>query len=118
MAHAIIGWHGNLLPNFGLWGGAGYSAGVNTEVILPEHERVGGMPITVDGVLRESPVDLLFKTHDLAYQRAAGEPNEAVLILAADIALMNAIETLSWDSLSGEEAAYAALAAAAFAAKI
>ncbi len=48
MAHQAINWHGfdpfnpsTWLPNFGLWGGVNFSAGVATDTILPEHEGVG-----------------------------------------------------------------------------
>jgi|GEM_PF-4369235 len=117
------GWNGfNILkpetwiPTFGLWCGPGWSGGQRTGTITPEMITEG--PLKYSNTNRISPVDAICMEHDLAYDRAKGQPNEAQLILEADLALRRDIRDLDWDSLTPAETAYTILMDLAFTAKI
>jgi hypothetical protein len=99
------------VPVFGNWCGPGWSGGVRT--INPDFSV---RPITIGG--RESPVDTACFNHDFAYYSAMGKPDEALLILQADLQLRRDISVLDWGSLSSSEQKYAKLMDVTFAAKI
>ena len=93
------------IPTFGNWCGPGWSAGERTTGKLTAQQiAVGGISIND----RPSPVDLACKAHDLAYEAAAGQPNEKQLILQADVRLEQDIAALPWSSLTVQESAYVA----------
>ncbi|MET3133958.1 hypothetical protein AAKU55_004251, partial [Oxalobacteraceae bacterium GrIS 1.11] len=74
--------------------------------------------LDANGIKRDSPVDLACKAHDLAYFQAEGQPNQASLILQADLALEQTIAGLTWSNLNGTEKTYSSLMAVAFDIKI
>ena len=108
------------LPAYGNWGGAGWSAGTRESVITQEQIDTVGGQITqgADGQERQSPVDLIFKDHDISYQNAENQSNEASLKLQADLKLMQDIAGLDWSNLNGQEETFAFIAATTFATKI
>jgi len=85
------------LPVFGNWGGPGWSGGQRTtEPLSDVLLNIGAIEIPGrDGQDRQSPLDAIFKVHDINYSVANGLPNEASLKFQADLQLMQGIAGLS-----------------------
>jgi len=108
------------VPTFGNWGGPGWSAGQRIDGQLSDVQLAVKAAVLPgpDGSIRPSPVDDAARTHDLAYNMASGQPNEALLKLQADLALMQSMAQLNWSSLNAQEAVYASMISLAFATKM
>ena len=105
---AIMGWDywslfnaDSYIPTFGLFGGPGYIGGHRFD---DYNICVDDPSFTIDDAFSTPPAlnssgdasqsDAAFKDHDLAYYRANDQTNEAVLVLQADLALLQATLTV------------------------
>ncbi len=99
------------IPVFGNYCGPGWSSGYRTD--SPDWSI---LPITING--RPSMVDAACYSHDVRYSEAIGQPNEAYLILEADLQLRRDIAAMDFSSMTFSEKAYTVLMDMAFAIKI
>ncbi len=108
------------VPTFGYWGGPGWSAGQRIDGQLSETDKAVATAVLPgpDGLPPPSPVDQAAKIHDLDYNSASGQPNEALLKLQADLVLMQSMAQMNWSSLNAQEAVYASMISLAFATKM
>ncbi|MBR8655227.1 hypothetical protein KDH83_18140 [Achromobacter sp. Marseille-Q0513] len=93
------------LPTYGNWSGPGWSAGERDSQKTEAELQASPVYIHPNGT--PSLVDQISKDHDIAYLRAAGDPNEAYLIAQADIELLNRLSQLNFPALPPVEATYA-----------
>ena len=73
-------------------------------------------PITIND--RPSIVDAACYSHDVRYSEAIGQPNEAYLILKADLQLRRDISAMDFSSMTSSDKTYTVLMDMAFANKI
>lgn len=108
------------VPTYGQWCGPNWSAGLrnNTMTLAQLQASPVAQTLGIDGNVRPSPVDLACKAHDIAYFQAAGQPNQALLTLQADLTLIQTIAGMTWSNLNSTEKSYTSLMAAAFSIKI
>lgn len=109
----------NFVPRWGLYCGPGWSAGQANANLDYETMKAGEVLQVRNAVgkFEDSNLDLACKEHDLAYKAAEGRPDEAKLIMQADIQLISRVAN-SYSSLEPIERPYAAMVFAGFVAKL
>ncbi|CAB3636186.1 MAG: hypothetical protein J0I68_05155 [Achromobacter sp.] len=100
------------MPVYGEWCGPGWSAGQRNPNITIQ--QMLDSPVLMLPGGQASVIDTICKAHDIAYAKAAGQPNEAYLIAEADRALLEALREVDFKSLPEQESGYATFMAFAF----
>lgn len=89
------------IPTYGGFCGPKWSAWKRTADMTAEDAKAKVLKTNVNGVERDSAIDLACREHDIAYQEAKGQPNEKFLVHKADSIFHDTVEAeLKTDTLS------------------
>lgn len=108
-----------LVPRWGQYCGPGWSAGqANADMTIEElRQGLVQQVKNLNGEIVDSILDAACKEHDISYALAKGRPDESIRVAQADIEFLSTLGK-SYSSLTAVEKPYAAMAIAAFEAKL